>query len=236
MATQYNDARNLREKAERRIAALKKQKKAAQSEEYKKQLQRDIRRLQDAARSTRTYSTKTGKRMRTAEQVSKGIAKLKSLVEEFPLLGVEKRNRSFALRLNLAKNSSLQGPTRNAGSTLGEEMSGLTSDEVKVFYRATQHVWGNGKVPIEKRNEAIEAHYNELIGTRDLQRIFDYVLSDQRQQDVLKAKDIVDNPDKYTDAEKKWAYDILQDNESEIRYQPVVNAAASADLSPVAPM
>jgi len=236
MATQYNDARNLREKAERRIAALKKQKKAAQSKEYKKQLQRDIRRLQDAARSTRTYSTKTGKRMRTAEQVSKGIAKLKSLVEEYPLLGVEKRNRSFALRLNLAKNSSLQGPTRNAGSTLGEEMSGLTSDEVKVFYRATQHVWDNGKVPIEKRNEAIEAHYNELIGTRDLQRIFDYVLSDQRQQDVLKAKDIVDNPDKYTDAEKKWAYDILQDNESEIRYQPVVNAAASADLSPVAPM
>ena len=236
MATQYNDARNLREKAERRIAALKKQKKAAQSKEYKKQLQRDIRRLQDAARSTRTYSTKTGKRMRTAEQVSKGIAKLNSLVEEYPLLGVEKRNRSFALRLNLAKNSSLQGPTRNAGSTLGEEMSGLTSDEVKVFYRATQHVWDNGKVPIEKRNEAIEAHYNELIGTRDLQRIFDYVLSDQRQQDVLKAKDIVDNPDKYTDAEKKWAYDILQDNESEIRYQPVVNAAASADLSPVAPM
>lgn len=236
MATQYNDARNLREKAERRIAALKKQKKAAQSKEYKKQLQRDIRRLQDAARSTRTYSTKTGKRMRTAEQVSKGIAKLNSLVEEFPLLGVEKRNRSFALRLNLAKNSSLQGPTRNAGSTLGEEMSGLTSDEVRVFYRATQHVWDNGKVPIEKRNEAIEAHYNELIGTRDLQRIFDYVLSDQRQQDVLKAKDIVDNPDKYTDAEKKWAYDILQDNESEIRYQPVVNAAASADLSPVAPM
>ena len=236
MATQYNDARNLREKAERRIAALKKQKKAAQSKEYKKQLQRDIRRLQDAARSTRTYSTKTGKRMRTAEQVSKGIAKLESLVEEFPLLGVEKRNRSFALRLNLAKNSSLQGPTRNAGSTLGEEMSGLTSDEVKVFYRATQHVWDNGKVPIEKRNEAIEAHYKELIGTRDLQRIFDYVLSDQRQQDVLKAKDIVDNPDKYTDAEKKWAYDILQDNESEIRYQPVVNAAASADLSPVAPM
>lgn len=236
MATQYNDARNLREKAERRIAALKKQKKAAQSKEYKKQLQLDIRRLQDAARSTRTYSTKTGNRMRTAEQVSKGIAKLKSLVEEFPLLGVEKRNRSFALRLNLAKNSSLQGPTRNAGSTLGEEMSGLTSDEVKVFYRATQHVWDNGKVPIEKRNEAIEAHYNELIGTRDLQRIFYYVLSDQRQQDVLKAKDIVDNPDKYTDAEKKWAYDILQDNESEIRYQPVVNAAASADLSPVAPM
>lgn len=236
MATQYNDARNLREKAERRIASLKKQKKAAQSKEYKKQLQRDIRRLQDAARSTRTYSTKTGKRIRTAEQVSKGIAKLKSLIEKFPLLGVKKRNRSFALRLNLAKNTSLQGPTRNAGRTLGEEMSGLTSDEVKVFYRATQHVWDNGKVPVEKRNEAIEAHYKELIGTRDLQRIFDYVLSDQRQQDVLKAKDIVDNPDKYTDAEKKWAYDILQDNESEIRYQPVVNAAASADLSPVAPM
>lgn len=236
MATQYSDARSLRKKAERRIASLKKQKKAAQSKEYKKQLQRDIRRLQDAARGTRTYSAKTGKRVRTAEQVSKGISKLRSLVEEFPLRGLEKRNHSFAMRINLAKNRSLQGPTRNAGRTLGEEMSGLTSDEVKVFYRATQHVWDNDKVPVEKRNEAIEAHYKELIGTRDLQKIFYYVLSNQRQQDVLKAKNIVDNPDKYTDAEKKWAYEILQDNESEIRYQPIVNAAASADLSPVAPM
>lgn len=236
MATQYNEARNMREKAERRIAALKKQKKAARSKEYKKQLQRDIRRLQDAARGTRTYSVKTGKRMRTVEQVSRGIAKLKSLVEEFPLRGIEKRNRSFALRLNLSKNRSLQGPTRNAGRTLGEEMSGITSNEVKVFFRATQHVWGNGKVPAEKRLDAIEAHYKELIGTSDLQRIFDYVLSDQRNQDVLKAKEIVDSPDKYTDAEKKWAYEVLSDNEAEIRYQPTVNAAAIADLSPVAPM
>lgn len=236
MATQYSDARSLREKAERRIASLKKQKKAAQSKEYKKQLQRDIRRLQDAARGTRTYSVKTGKRVRTAEQVSKGISKLRSLVEEFPLCGLKKRNHSFAMRINLAKNRSLQGPTRNAGRTLGEEMSGLTSDEVKVFYRATQHVWDNDKVPVEKRNEVIEAHYKELIGTRDLQKIFDYVLSDQRNQDVLKAKDIVDNPDKYTDAEKKWAYEVLQDNESEIRYQPIVNAATVTDLSPVAPM
>ena len=238
MAQNYNASRNLRRKAERRIAALKKQKKEATNKEVKKQLQRDIKRMQDAVRGTRTYSTKTGKRIHTSAQVQRGIEKLKTLVEKVPLLsiGVKKRNNSFKMRMNMASNSSFQGPTRNAANTLCEEMSGLTKSEVKVFYRATQHVWDKPNVDIENRLDAIISHYKSIVGTSDLQSIFDYVLSERRNQDVLKAKEIIDNPEAYTDAEKKWAYEVLSDNDAEIRYLPAVNAAAVADLSPVAPM
>lgn len=236
MSQNYNEVRNLRRKAERRIADLKKQKKNANSASYKKQIQRDITRMREAIRSTRTYSTKTGKRIHSEAQVARGAEKLRSLIESFPLRGVQQRNRSFAMRLNMAGSKSFQGPTRNQERTLGEEMSGITSSQVKVFFRATQRAWDKPNISMEHRLDAIIEHYKGEIGTSDLQRIFDYVLSDKRNADVAKAKDIVANPDKYTDGEKEWAYDVLADNDAEVRYMPTVTAAAVSDVSPVAPM
>ena len=236
MSQNYNEMRNLRRKAERRIADLKKQKKNANSASYKKQIQRDITRMREAIRSTRTYSTKTGKRIHSEAQVARGAEKLRSLIESFPLRGVQQRNRSFAMRLNMAGSKLFQGPTRNPERTLGEEMAGITSSQVKVFFRATQSAWDKPNVPVEHRLEAIIDKYEEKVGTRDLQTIFDYVMSDQRNADVAKAKDIVANPDKYTDGEKEWAYDVLADNDAEVRYMPTVTAAAVSDVSPVAPM
>ena len=236
MSQNYNEVRNLRRKAERRIADLKKQKKNANSASYKKQIQRDITRMREAIRSTRTYSTKTGKRIHSEAQVARGAEKLRSLIESFPLRGVQQRNRSFAMRLNMAGSRSFQGPTRNPERSLGEEMSGITSSQVKVFFRATQRAWDRPDVPVEHRLDAIIEHYKGEIGSSDLQRIFKYVMSDQRNADVAKAKDIVANPDKYTDGEKEWAYDVLADNDAEVRYMPTVTAAAVSDVSPVAPM
>lgn len=226
----------MRRKAERRIADLKKQKKNANSASYKKQIQRDISRMREAIRSTRTYSTKTGKRIHSESQVLRGAEKLRSLIESFPLRGVQQRNRSFAMRLNMAGSRSFQGPTRNPERSLGEEMSGITSSQVKVFFRATQRAWDRPDVPVEHRLDAIIEHYKGEIGSSDLQRIFKYVMSDQRNADVAKAKDIVANPDKYTDGEKEWAYNVLADNDAEVRYMPTVTAAAVSDVSPVAPM
>ena len=226
----------MRRKAERRIADLKKQKKNANSASYKKQIQRDITRMREAIRSTRTYSTKTGKRIHSEAQVARGAEKLRSLIESFPLRGVQQHNRSFAMRLNMAGSKSFQGPTRNPERSLGEEMAGITSAQVKVFFRATQKAWDRPDVPVEHRLEAIIEHYKGEIGTSDLQRIFDYVMSEQRNADVAKAKDIVANPDKYTDVEKEWAYYVLADNDAEVRYMPTVTAAAVSDVSPVAPM
>ena len=226
----------MRRMAERRIADLKKQKKNANSASYKKQIQRDISRMREAILSTRTYSTKTGKRIHSESQVLRGAEKLRSMIENFPLRGIKKRNRSFAMRLNMAGSRSFQGPTRNPDRSLGEEMSGITSSQVKVFFRATQRAWDKPDVPVEHRLDAIIEHYKGEIGSSDLQRIFKYVMSDQRNADVAKAKDIVANPDKYTDGEKEWAYDVLADNDAEVRYMPTVTAAAVSDLSPVAPM
>lgn len=226
----------MRRMAERRIADLKKQKKNANSASYKKQIQRDISRMREAILSTRTYSTKTGKRIHSESQVLRGVEKLRSMIENFPLRGVKKRNRSFAMRLNMAGSKSFQGPTRNPERTLGEEMSGITSSQVNVFFRATQRAWDRPDVPVEHRLDAIIEHYKGEIGSSDLQRIFKYVMSDQRNADVAKAKDIVANPDKYTDGEKEWAYDVLADNDAEVRYMPTVTAAAVSDVSPVAPM
>ena len=226
----------MRRMAERRIADLKKQKKNANSASYKKQIQRDISRMREAILSTRTYSTKTGKRIHSESQVLRGVEKLRSMIENFPLRGIKKRNRSFAMRLNMAGSRSFQGPTRNPDRLLGEEMSGITSSQVKVFFRATQRAWDKPDIPVENRLDAIIEHYKGEIGSSDLQRIFKYVMSDQRNADVAKAKDIVANPDKYTDGEKEWAYDVLADNDAEVRYMPTVTAAAVSDLSPVAPM
>ena len=166
----------------------------------------------------------------------RGVEKLRSMIENFPLRGVQQRNRSFAMKLNMAGSRSFQGPTRNPDRSLGEEMSGIKSSQVKVFFRATQRAWDRPDVPVEHRLDAIIEHYKGEIGSSDLQRIFKYVMSDQRNADVAKAKDIVANPDKYTDGEKEWAYDVLADNDAEVRYMPTVTAAAVSDVSPVAPM
>ena len=222
--------------AERRINALNKQYERASSATYRDKIQRDITRMQEAMEGTRSYSTETGKRIRTAAQVARGIETLRDTIDSFPLRGIKKRNSSFAMRLNMANSKSFQGPTRNPERTLGEEMAGITSSQVKVFFRATQSAWDKPKVPMERRIEAIIDKYGEKVGTSDLQTIFDYVLSDQRNADVAKAKDIVANPDKYTDGEKEWAYDVLADNDAEVRYMSTVTAAAVSDVSPVAPM
>lgn len=236
MSQNYKEVRNLRRKAERRIASLKKQKTAANSALAKKQIQRDIRRMQEAVRGTRTYSVKTGKRIHSAAQVERGISKLRNIVNEYPLRGISQRNRLFSIRMNLASSQSFQGPTVNKERTVGEEISGLTRAQVKVFFRATQKAWDKPGVPVEHRIEAIIDYYKGEIGTTDLKRIFNYVLSDQRNKDVAKANDILANPENYTDGERKWAYEVLADNDAEVRYMQTVTAAAVTDVSPVAPM
>ena len=87
-------------------------------------------------------------------------------------------------------------------------------------------------MPVEQRNEAILKYYHQ----RDLEKFFNDVLSGQRNKDVEKANEILANPDDYTDAEKKWAYETIQDNDDEFRYVPIVSGAVSAEISPVAPM
>lgn len=230
MSSNYQRARNARDKAKRRIADLKAQLNDTTNESVKLRIRKDIKRIQRAVSDTRTYSTKTGKRMHTTSQVKRAIEILSKLLEEFPLKVPRLKNKSFEVRMNMASNQRIQGPTQNAKRTAGEEISGLTKSQVQIFYRATQKAWQN--VPVEQRNEAILKYYHQ----RDLENFFNSVLSEQRNKDVEKANEILANPDDYTDAEKKWAYETIQDNDDEFRYVPAVSGAVSAEISPVAPM
>jgi hypothetical protein len=168
--------------------------------------------------------------MHTSKQVASGIEKLSNILEEFPLKVPKQKNRSFEVRMNMASNQRIKGSKQSTVRTAGEEMSGLTKTQVQIFYRATQKAWQN--VPVEQRNEAILKYYHQ----RDLEMFFNKVLSEQRNKDVEKANEILANPEDYTDAEKKWAYETIQDNDDEFRYVPVVSGAVSAEVSPVAPM
>ena len=230
MSSNYQRARNARDKAQRRIADLKAQLNDTTNANIKSRIRKDIKRIQRAVSNTRTYSTKTGKRMHTSKQVARGIEKLSSLLEEFPLKVPKQKHKSFEVRMNMASNQRIQGPSQNAKRTVGEEISGLTKAQLQIFYRATQKARLN--VPVEQRNEAILKYYHQ----RDLEKFFNSVLSEQRNKDVEKANEILANPDDYTDAEKKWAYETIQDNDDEFRYVPVVSGAVSAEISPVAPM
>lgn len=230
MASNYRRARNARDRAQNRIDDLKRSLKDTTSESVRSLIKKDIKRIQRAVSNTRTYSTKTGKRMHTSKQVERGIEKLSRILEEFPLKVPHQRNKSFEIRINQASSRRIQGPSRNPERTVGEEMAGITYDQVRIFYRATQKAWEN--LPIEQRNKAILKYYHQ----RDLENFFNKVLSEQRNKDVKKANEILANPEDYTDAEKKWAYETIQDNDDEFRYIPTVTGAVSQSVSPVAPM
>lgn len=230
MASNYQRARNARDRAQRRIDDLKRSLKDTTSESVRASIKKDIKRIQRAVSNTRTYSTKTGKRMHTSKQVERGIEKLSRILEEFPLKVPHQRNKSFEIRINQASNQRIQGPSRSTERTAGEDMAGITYDQVRIFYRATQKAWQN--VPVEQRNEAILKYYHQ----RDLENFFNKVLSEQRNKDVEKANEILANPEDYTDAEKKWAYETIQDNDDEFRYVATVTGAVSQSVSPVAPM
>lgn len=232
MPSNYRRARNARARADNRIKDLKNTLKSTTNEHIRNEIRKDIRRIQRAVRETRTYSTKTGKQIHNSKQVARGIDKLSRLLEEFPLRVPTQKNRSFQIRMNLASSQALQGPTQEGTKSLTDLATGLTKEEVSVFYRATQRAWNKPNVPIDKRNEAIMKYYK----VRDLEVLFNKVLSMERNQNVIKAQEIANNPDDYTEAEKKWAYEIIQDNDDEFRYIPVVTGAVTQNVSPVAPM
>lgn len=230
MAANYQKARSLRDKAQRRVDDLKKSMQDAPTPAVRERIKKDIKRIQRAMSDTRTYSKRTGKRMHTSKQVESGLNRLSRLVEQFPLTTPHERNKSFETRMHLATNQKFQGPTLNPRRTVGEEMAGMTRAEVQVFYRATQAAWQDK--PVEERDRAIMDYYKE----RDLQKLFEQVMANERNKQVALAHDILANPEDYTNGEKKWAFEVLDDNDTDVRYMQSVVGMVVTELSPVAPM
>ena len=70
-----------------------------------------------------------------------------------------------------------------------------------------------------------------------LQEVFEQVTGDQRNKDVQRANEIVNNPQDYSEEDRKWAFNVIQENEDEYQISPEKGAGLPAsDVSPVAPM
>lgn len=215
--SQYQKARNARRKAQRRINALEKQLTTAGNHNTREKLKGRIKELTKAVEETRTYSSETGKRVRTASDVAANINRLEKLNKDFSYLTTSQTRSNKAVEVEI-----------NRASVGVESM--YTETQVKVFYRATQKAWQNR--PIAERNKAILDYYGE----KSLKKVFEDVVSNEQNSNVQKAIDILQNGSEATDDEKAWALEQLQDNDDLLRYTVVPSGVASEDVSPVAPM
>lgn len=223
---QYQQKRNEVRKAQRRINALKQQLAIAQSPAAQQRLKAQIDRYNSAIEATRTYSAETGKKIRNKAEVQQSIESLSRMNEQNSQL-VSGSAKARQLRANKATEKMIN----MASSRKTEEASPYTRTQVQIFYRATQEAWQNS--PLENRNQAILNYY----GMTSLQEVFEQVTGDQRNKDVQRAMDIVSNPQDFSEEDRKWAFDVIQDNEDEYQISPPKGgSAASIDVSPVAPM
>jgi len=127
----------------------------------------------------------------------------------------------------MGSNERLQGPTMS-GKPLSEEMSGLSKDQIKIFYRETMDIW-RGYSSNKDRNKAIMKAY----GKSDLEEVFNEVIGEfaKKYNDPIKAKYILDHQDDFLDAEIEHARKVLYDNADELRYDPTVVEAKAGSFA-----
>lgn len=223
-----NRAKRARRMADVRIKHLKEEIKNISDTDTIALKKKEIRRLQDLKSQTRTYSSKTGKKMHTAKQVESGVKRLESLIEtKYKFVNQWQKNKFFESKINMGSNTRLQGPTMS-GKPLSEEMSGLSKDKIKIFYRETMDIW-RGLSSDKDRNKAIMKYY----GKSDLEEVFNEVLGKfaKEHNDPIQAKYILDHQDDFTEAEIEHARRVLYDNADELRYQPTVVEAKAGSFA-----
>lgn len=180
---------------------------------------KEIRRLQDLKSQSRMYSSKTGKKMHTAKQAESGLKRLEYIIEsKYKFVNQWQKNKFFESKMNMGSNERLQGPTMS-GKPLSEEMSGLSKDQIKIFYRETMGIW-RGYSSNKDRNKAIMKAY----GKSDLEEVFNEVIGEfaKKHNDPIQAKYILEHQDDFLDAEIEHARKVLYDNADELRYDPTV--------------
>lgn len=215
----YNDLRNERRKAQRRISSMQKSLAKTKSEGARKLLERRISNLQNAIDATRTYSKETGKRIqRTKLESEHAMSYLRSL---------NKISESY-VQSNARQNKATEIEIRRAGH------GGMyTKREVQLFYKETMSAWNRDDVPTNKRNEAILEAYGE----RNLADLFDKIVNNGKVQELERAREIIQSPSMYTNEQRRWAYEVLSDNEDDYITSPNSRKGAQVNYIPVeAPM
>lgn len=197
---QYQDTRNARAKAQRRLANMEKELGTLTGVREKAALERRMNELRAAIESTRTYSAETGKRIRTKEEVAANLQKLEFLnraSQDFlkGTAGAQARKNKFTQnQINLASKKDSEG-------------SVYTRAQVTVFYRFTQDAWIN--TDLTNINQSILDYYGKTAGSDDLATIFEWVMQQGKNADIVKALEILEN-ENASDDDRNWAFDILK--------------------------
>ena len=215
----YNDLRNERRKAQRRINSMQKSLAETKSEGARRLLERRIANLQNAIDATRTYSKENGKKIQRT--------KLESEHAMNYLRSVNKASDSY-VQSNKIQNKATEIEIRRAGH------GGMyTKREVQIFYKETMSAWNRDDVPTNKRNEAILEAYGE----RNLADLLDKIVNDGKVQELERAREVIQSPQMYTNDQRRWAYEVLSDNEDEYIVSPNSRKGAQVNYIPVeAPM
>lgn len=210
----YKAARNERDKAQRRISAIQRQLTNTQSPEARRMLETRISNLQHAIELTKTYSPETGKRIRNKMEVERGLRYLKAVNEvSTPYIKSNKqRNKATEIELKRAGKGGM-----------------YTSRQVQLFYKETMAAWNREDVPQDKRNQAILDYY----GSTDLASLIDTIVNQSSVKELEKAREILQNPDNYTDDDKRWAYEVLRDNDDEYIVSPNSRENAAVTYLPI---
>lgn len=217
-SAQNKQVRNERQKAERRIAAITRQLTTTESPQARQLLETRINNLQHAIEQTYTYSPETGKRIHTKLEVERGLNYLKS---------VNEASTSY-VKSNKVQNKATEIEIKRAGK------GGMyTKRQIQLFYKETMAAWNREDVAPEQRNQAILDYYGE----KNLAVLLDKIINESSVKDLEKAREILQNPDDYTDDEKRWAYEVIKDNDDEYIVSPNSRKNASVTYLPVeAPM
>lgn len=204
---EYQQKRNEVRKAQTRINAMQKQLANVRTTAAKKRIQAQIDSYKNKVESTRTYSAETGKRIRSKAEVSQNVSELAKMNVEYSNLV-----RGSAMARQRRANIITQEDINQASLRVPTQETPYTKTQVQIFYRATQKAWQNA--PLDKRNEAIMSYY----GVSDLRSFFEGVVSEQRNLDVQKARELINDKDA-TDEQRAWAMQVLEAGDNGADYQ-----------------
>lgn len=201
---QYKDVKNARAQAQRRINKLQGMLSTTQYKETRESIQSRLAQYNKALEGVRTYSSKTGKRVRTSEQVAQNLKTLRALNFE---------NNDLVQSMKQA-NKAMQIEINRASVGLSDV---YTKEQVHIFYRETMKYWQNVS-NIENRNEAIM----KGMGMNNLQKLFKEVTGDEKAIQKQWAMNVI-NDENATEEDRKKAFDILKDNEDDFQKSPNMN-------------
>lgn len=202
----YEEKRNARRVAQRRIAGLMERMQSTTSAAGRARLTARISSLESAIEATQVYDKLTGKQVRTAEEAAAATASLKALNEQ--TASYARGSRQAAA--NKARNETTAGMIGVSSLSWNAIVpKPYTNAQVKLFYSLTQDIWNKPGVSMEQRNQAIMDYY----GANSLQEVFDELTGSKTAREVIDAVEVMlsqmIDPGSVTEEQLQWADEVL---------------------------